>query len=70
MEKAFSDYYRTTVLSKNRPQQLHDLMGDLDRFRCTHLAGSRAVHQVFLGGMADQLDPILDTCVARTTRAG
>ena len=34
MEKAFSDYYRTTVLSRETdPNKLHDLKGDLDRFQ-------------------------------------
>lgn len=66
MEKAFSDYYRTTVLSKETdPNKLHDLMGDLDRFQVYAWPAVEQFIELFLGGAGrDQLDPILDACVA------
>jgi len=66
MEQAFGDYYRTTVLSKETdPNKLHDLKGDLDRFQVYSWPAVEQVVELFLGGAArDQLDPILDACVA------
>ena len=66
MEQAFGDYYRTTVLSKyTDPNKLHDLKGDLDRFQVYSWPVVEQFIQLFLGGAGrDQLDPILDACVA------
>ncbi|MGI6415191.1 MAG: type I restriction endonuclease subunit R [Thermoguttaceae bacterium] len=66
MEQAFSDYYRTTVLSRETdPNKLHDLMGDLDRFQVYAWPAVEQFVELFLGGAGrDQLDPILDACVA------
>jgi type I restriction enzyme R subunit len=63
---AFADYYRTTILSEETdPNKLHDLQADLDA------AGVYTVEQVdelvaryLAGADRDQLDPILDACVA------
>lgn len=66
IQKSFEDYYRTTVLSEETdPDKLHDLQAGLDR------SGVYTWDQVdllvanYLGGAErDQLDPILDACVA------
>ena len=63
---AFADYYRTTILSEETdPNKLHDLQADLD------VAGVYTAEQVddlvaryLAGADRDQLDPILDGCVA------
>jgi type I restriction enzyme R subunit len=63
---AFADYYRTTILSEETdPNKLHDLQADLDA------AGVYIAEQVddlvaryLAGADRDQLDPILDACVA------
>ena len=63
---AFADYYRTTILSEETdPNKLHDLQADLDA------AGVYTAEQVddlvaryLAGADRDQLDPILDGCVA------
>lgn len=66
MEKAFSDYYRTTVLSKETDaNKLHDLKGDLDRYQVYSWPVVEQLVELFLGGAErDQLDPLLDACVA------
>jgi type I restriction enzyme, R subunit len=63
---AFEDYYRTTILSdETDPNKLHDLKADLDGYQVyDYLAVNRLV-ELYLGGAdRDQLDPILDDCVA------
>jgi len=65
IKEAFSDYYRTTVLSEETdPNKLHDLMRDLDGYQVyTHEQVEQLVTQ-YLGGVErDRLDPILDACV-------
>jgi type I restriction enzyme R subunit len=66
MERAFADYYRTTVLSKETdPNKLHDLKGDLDGYRVYAWAAVEEFVSLYLGGDdRDRLDPILDACVA------
>lgn len=66
IEAAFADYYRTTILSEETdPNKLHDLKASLDGYQ---VYGSPQVDQLvelYLGGAdRDQLDPILDACVA------
>jgi type I restriction enzyme R subunit len=66
IQKAFADYYRTTILSEETdPNKLHDLK--------TALAGAQVYSPqqveefvaLYLGGAdRDRLDPILDACVA------
>jgi type I restriction enzyme R subunit len=64
--KAFSDYYRTTLLAEETdPNKLHDLKAALDAAQVYSPEQVMRVTELFLGGAArDQLDPILDACVA------
>jgi type I restriction enzyme R subunit len=63
---AFQDYYRTTLLAdETDPNKLHDLNGALDDAQVYSPEQVRQVVERFLGGAdRDQLDPILDACVA------
>ena len=65
--KAFADYYRTTLLSEETdPNKLHDLKAALDGWQVYSPVEVDEVVSLFLGGAArDELDPILDVCVAR-----
>lgn len=63
--KAFSDYYRTTILGEETdPNKLHDLKGTLDGYQVYALSEVQRLCELFLGGAdRDKLDPILDACV-------
>ena len=63
---AFQDYYRTTLLAdETDPNRLHDLKGALDATQVYSPEQVRQVVELFLGGAdRDNLDPILDACVA------
>jgi type I restriction enzyme R subunit len=63
---AFQDYYRTTLLSdETDPNKLHDLKATLDNAQVYSPEQVRSLVELFLGGAErDQLDPILDACVA------
>ena len=63
---AFQDYYRTTLLAEETdPNKLHDLKGALDAAQVYSPEQVQRVVELFLGDAErDQLDPILDTCVA------
>jgi type I restriction enzyme R subunit len=63
---AFSDYYRTTVLSEETdPNKLHDLKAALDNAQVYSPEQVEALVERFLAGAPrEQLDPILDACVA------
>ena len=63
---AFSDYYRTTVLSEETdPNKLHDLKNALDRHQVYMRDQVEALVTLYLeGATREKLDPILDTCVA------
>jgi type I restriction enzyme R subunit len=66
IQKAFADYYRTTILSaETDPNTLHDLKAALDR---DQIYSDEQIDQfvaLYLGDAArDQLDPRLDVCVA------
>jgi type I restriction enzyme, R subunit len=63
---AFQDYYRTTLLAEETdPNKLHDLKAALDNAQVYTPEQVRQVVELFLGGAdRDQLDPILDACVA------
>ncbi len=67
IELAFSDYYRTTVLSgQTDPNKLHDLVAALaaaEIYSTTHVAD--CAEQYLSGAGVDRLHPILDACVAR-----
>ena len=66
IQDAFADYYRTTVLSdETDPDKLHDLKADLDGFQVYSQTQVDGLVKKYLSGAdRDQLDPILDACVA------
>ena len=66
IEAAFADYYRTTILSEETdPNKLHDLKADLDGYQVYDATQVDQFVELYLGGAdRDQLDPILDACVA------
>jgi type I restriction enzyme R subunit len=63
---AFADYYRTTVLSEETdPNKLHDLKAALDGAHVYAWPQVEKLVELFLAGAErDDLDPILDACVA------
>jgi len=66
IQAAFADYYRTTILSEETdPNKLHDLKADLDSYQVYSEEQVDTLAELYLGGAdRDQLDPILDACVA------
>ena len=66
IEEAFADYYRTTILAEETdPNKLHDLKAALDSYQVYAAADIAQLVTLYLGGAdRDQLDPILDACVA------
>jgi len=66
IQEAFSDYYRTTILAEETdPNKLHDLQADLDGHQVYSPEQLDDFVERYLGGAErDQLDPILDACVA------
>ena len=62
---AFSDYYRTTILSdKTDPNKLNDLKYDLDEHRIYNERQVDELVRLFLTDESrEKLDPILDYCV-------
>jgi type I restriction enzyme R subunit len=69
IQTAFEPYYRTTVLSdETEPSKLHDLKADLDAYQVYTRDQIEQLVALYLGGAdRDQLDPILDACVATYT---
>jgi type I restriction enzyme R subunit len=67
ISEAFSDYYRTTLLSEETdPNKLHDLKMSLDTADVYDEVQVSAVVNLFLAGASrEKLDPLLDACVAR-----
>jgi type I restriction enzyme R subunit len=65
IEAAFSDYYRTTILSaETDPNRLHDLKADLDGYQVYSAGDVDTLVQRYLAGAErPQLDIILDACV-------
>lgn len=63
---AFADYYRTTILSdETDPNKLYDLKADLDRYQVYGWDQIEDfVSRYLAGAERDQLDPVLDACVA------
>ena len=63
---AFADYYRATVLAdETDPDKLHDLQAELDGARVYTTNQVNDLGRRFvMGEERDQLDPILDACVA------
>lgn len=66
IQASFDPYYRTTILSEEtNPDKLHDLKGDLDGYQVyDNTAIDDLVERYLKGADRDQLDPILDSCVA------
>jgi type I restriction enzyme R subunit len=66
IQKAFSDYYRTTILAEETdPDKLHDLKAVLDGCQVYAAAQIDELVAFYLDGAdRDRLDPILDACVA------
>jgi type I restriction enzyme R subunit len=66
IREAFSDYYRTTILSEETdPNKLHDLKSALDGYQVyTDGDIDRLVTLYLRGADRDRLDPILDASVA------
>jgi len=66
IQAAFSDYYRTTILSdETDPNKLHDLKSDLDSYQVYAPEDIEQLVDLYLSGAdRDRLDPILDACVA------
>ena len=66
MREAFADYYRATILAdETDPDKLHDLQADLDGAQVYSEEQVDDLVRRYLGGAErDQLDPILDACVA------
>lgn len=64
--EAFSDFYRTTILSKETdPNKLHDLKATLDSYQVYSEGQIDNLVDLYLfGADRDKLDPILDACVA------
>ncbi|MBL6974395.1 MAG: type I restriction endonuclease subunit R [Deltaproteobacteria bacterium] len=64
---SFADFYRATVLAdETDPNKLHDIQADLDGAQVYSEAQIDHLVQLYLGGAErDQLDPILDACVAK-----
>jgi type I restriction enzyme, R subunit len=65
IQLAFSDYYRTTILSQETdPNKLHDLKADLDGYQVYNNEQIEQIVSLYLGGAdRERLDPILDACV-------
>lgn len=63
---AFSDYYRTTILSEETdPNKLHDLKAAMDGYQVYADSQVQELVELYLAGVdRDRLDPILDACVA------
>jgi type I restriction enzyme R subunit len=63
---SFQPYYRTTILSEETdPNKLHDLKASLDgRQVYTQQQIDTLVERYITGAERDELDPILDACVA------
>ncbi|MGC7847673.1 type I restriction endonuclease subunit R [Desulforudis sp. 1088] len=66
IRKAFEPYYRTTILAdETDPNKLHDLKADLDGYQVYTPEQVDELVRLYLSGAdRDQLDPILDVCVA------
>jgi type I restriction enzyme, R subunit len=69
IQAAFEPYYRTTILSdETDPNKLHNLKADLDGYQVYARDQIERLVALYVSGAdRDQLDPILDTCVAAYT---
>ena len=66
IREAFADFYRATILAdETNPNKLHDLQADLDLAQVYSEEQVEDLARRYLeGAERDQLDPILDDCVA------
>ncbi len=66
IQKSFERYYRTTILSEETdPNKLHDLKAILDGYQVyDERTVDLLVERYLTGAERDQLDPLLDACVA------
>ena len=66
VKAAFQEYYRATIQEgETDPNKLHDLKSDLDAQQVYSWQQVEDLVALYLGGAErDQLDPILDACVA------
>jgi type I restriction enzyme R subunit len=66
IQKSFDPFYRTTLLSdETDPNKLHDLKADLDGYQIYSQSQIDDLVGLYLDGAdRDELDPILDACVA------
>ena len=66
IREAFADFYRATILAdETDPNKLHDLQADLDLAQVYSDEQVEELVRLYLGGAErDQLDAILDACVA------
>jgi type I restriction enzyme R subunit len=66
IQQAFADYYRSTILAEETdPNKLHDLKATLDSYQVYGQQQVDELVELYLNGAdRDQLDPILDACVA------
>ncbi len=66
IRESFADFYRATILAdETDPNKLHDLQADLDGAQVYSSEQIDEFVSRYLGGAErDQLDPILDACVA------
>ncbi|MDD2462863.1 MAG: type I restriction endonuclease subunit R [Desulfobulbus sp.] len=69
IQKSFEPYYRTTILSdETDPNKLHDLQAALEGYQVySQEQIDELVARYLSGADRDQLDPILDACVASYT---
>lgn len=65
IEKAFSRFYRTTILSgETDPNKLYDLISLMEDYQVYDHSDVEKVVDLFLsGGERDRLDPLLNSCV-------
>lgn len=66
IQASFETYYRTTILSdETDPNKLHDLKSTLDGYQVYDASRVHNFAALYLGNAyRDQLDPLLDVCVA------
>ena len=66
IESAFSDFYRTTILSgETDPNKLYDLIAVMESYQVYDNGDIEKLVDLFLSGAErDRLDPILDACTA------
>ncbi|MBR3623486.1 MAG: type I restriction endonuclease subunit R [Selenomonadaceae bacterium] len=66
MEKSFSRYYRTTILSgETDPNKLYDLVAIMEEFQVYNNDDIERIVNLYLSGAnREKLDPVIDDCVA------